>query len=217
MKAPHGAAVGFRRSVPLFLPTLAIGVAFGLVAAPMIGPVPTIVMSAVVWSGAAQFAALTTLSGGLGVAVGAGLMANGRYLPMGFAIAPSLQAPAWRRVLSGALLSDASFAIAHERRGFDIAALEGAMPVQYLGWVGGTVIGAAGTSMVADPDRLGFGAIFPVFYLGLLMPELRGSARAVVVAAVSAGVTLVLIPVTPEGVPLMAGAACALLGLRDPR
>lgn len=213
-----GARAGLRASVPVFLPTLAIGVAFGLLAAPILGTWQALAMSALVWSGTAQFAALTSLGGGAAVAAGTGLLANARYLPMGFAIAPSLHAPAWRRAISGALLADASFAIAHRRdgNGFDTAALEGAAPLQYVGWVGGTAVGVAGTALVADPSQLGFDVLFPVFYLGLLLPEVRGSTRAIVVAMLSAAVTLALIPVAPEGVPVLAGAAAALLGLRPP-
>ena len=138
---------------------------------------------------------------------------------MGFAIAPSLRGPAWRRATSGALLADASFVIAHRREsgGFDIGALRGAAPLQYLGWVGGTAIGTASASLVVDPSRFGLDALFPVFYLGLLLPEIRGAARAGLVAVTSALVTAALIPVAPEGVPVLAGAGAALIGLRRPR
>ena len=63
---------GLRASIPLALPVLAIGVSFGLLAAPLLGAIPSVVMSAVVWSGTAQFAALTILSSGGGTALAAG-------------------------------------------------------------------------------------------------------------------------------------------------
>lgn len=213
--ATAGWQTGVRASVPLFLPTLAIGLTFGLLAAPRIGGVPALAMSLLVWAGTAQFAAVSVLGGGAGVAVTTGLLANLRYLPMGFAIAPSLRAPAWRRAVSGALLADASFAMAHRRDGgFDIGILEGAAVLQYTGWVAGTALGVAGASVVSDPTELGLDALFPVFYLALLIPELRASTRPLLVAAISAGVTAALIPHTPVGVPVLAGASTALLGLR---
>ena len=214
-----GAQFGLRASVPLFLPTLAIGITFGLLAEPVIGAVPAVVMSAVVWSGTAQFAALSVLGGGAGatMAAGTGLLANARFLPMGFAIAPNLQAPVWRRAVTGALLTDASFAIAHRRRsGFDPPVLEGASPLQYVGWVGGTALGVAGSGLVTDPDRFGLTVLFPVFYLALLLPELHGSQRPTLVAVLAAALTAALIPVAPEGVPVLAGATAALVGLRRP-
>ncbi len=57
-------------------------------------------MSAMVWSGAAQFGAVSVLAGGWrrALAMGTGLLANARFLPMGFALAPSLPAVcSWRR------------------------------------------------------------------------------------------------------------------------
>jgi len=43
-----------RPSLPLAVPTAAIGLTFGLLAAPMIGTPAAVVMSAPVWSGTAQ-------------------------------------------------------------------------------------------------------------------------------------------------------------------
>ena len=117
---------GFRASTPLLLPTAAVGVSFGLLAAPVLGVLPTVIMSALVWSGTAQFAALSILSagGGTALAAGAGLLSNTRFLPMGFAIAPSMHARPLRRLLTGALLADATFAIGHRPGGrFDVAAV----------------------------------------------------------------------------------------------
>ena len=43
-----------------------------MLAAPTLGVLPTVVMSALVWSGTAQFAALGALTSGAGPAVAAG-------------------------------------------------------------------------------------------------------------------------------------------------
>lgn len=45
------ARAGLQASVPVFLPTLAIGVTFGLLATPILGSWPRLLMSALVWSG----------------------------------------------------------------------------------------------------------------------------------------------------------------------
>ena len=208
-----------RASAPLALPTAALGVTFGVLAAPIFGAVPALLMSAIVWSGAAQFGALSVLAGGGGMplAMGTGLLANARFLPMGFALAPSLHGSPLRRAGTGALMVDASFALAHRGEGrFDPVTVVWSAPLQYAGWVGGTAAGVAGASLFADPGRFGLDVLFPVFYLGLLLPELRGSSRRLVVAGMSALVALVLIPVVPEGVPVLAASATALLGLKEP-
>jgi predicted branched-subunit amino acid permease len=59
---------GIRAGLPLLLPTLALGVSFGVLAEPVMGAVAPIVMSVVVFSGAAQFASLSVLAAGGGAA-----------------------------------------------------------------------------------------------------------------------------------------------------
>jgi predicted branched-subunit amino acid permease len=215
-----GRRAGLRGSAPLLLPTAAIGLTFGLLAAQVFGAIPALVMSALVWSGTAQFAALSVVSGGgnLGLAAVTGLLANTRFLPMGFGIAPSLRGSRARNAATGALLADASFAIAHRDAGdFDISALVWSAPLQYVGWVGGTALGVAGASIAGDPGRLGLDVLFPVFYLSLLLPELRGASRAVLTAVISAAITVALTPIAPHGVPVLAASAAALIGLLRPR
>jgi predicted branched-subunit amino acid permease len=209
-----GRALGLRAGATLVLPTAAIGGTFGLLAEPVVGAVAAVVMSALVWSGTAQFASLSVLApgGGVGLAGATGLLANTRFVAMGFAIAPSLHTGPWQRVGTGVLLADASFAVAHRSGAdFDIAALRWAMPFQYVGWLGGTVAGVLGAGVV-DPTVLGLDVLFPVFYLSLLLPELD-SARTLGATLLAAGVALALVPVTPTGVPVLAAASTALIGL----
>jgi predicted branched-subunit amino acid permease len=51
---------------------------FGILAEPLLGAIPSILMSAALWSGTAQFAALSILipGGGIALAAGAALLAN---------------------------------------------------------------------------------------------------------------------------------------------
>jgi predicted branched-subunit amino acid permease len=162
---------------------------------------------------------------------------------MGFAIAPSMKGGPLRRLLTGALLADASFVIGHRGGGrFDISAIAWAAPLQYLPWIGGTVVGVVGASAIGDPARWGLDVLFPVFYLSLLLPDLfperfqdgsrrmrrrahgpggHGSRpqnlRPIIVAVLGAAITLALTPVAPPGVPVLVAAAAALIGLRAPR
>jgi predicted branched-subunit amino acid permease len=221
---------GLRDSLPLILPTAAIGVSFGILAAPILGAIPSIVMSMIVWSGTAQFGALSVLisGGGTALAAGTGLLANTRFLPMGFAIAPSMNRGPLRRLLTGALIADASFIIGHREGGrFDISAIAWAAPAQFLGWVGGTAAGALGATAVGEPTRWGIDVLFPVFYLSLLLPELfpkrmqrserPRNFRPIIVAVLAGAIALGLTPAAPPGVPVLAAAAAALIGLRAPR
>jgi predicted branched-subunit amino acid permease len=84
----------------------------------------------------------------------------------------------------------------------------------YPCWVGGTAIGVFAGDLIGDPAALGLDAIFPAFFLCLLVEgEVRPGLPSVV-AGLGALVALALIPFTPAGVPVIAASATALLGLR---
>jgi hypothetical protein len=58
---------GIRAAWPLAPPTLVLGISFGVLARPQLGAAAPIVMSAVVFSGRAQFAGLSVLGAGGGI------------------------------------------------------------------------------------------------------------------------------------------------------
>jgi predicted branched-subunit amino acid permease len=90
---------GFKAGLPIAVASILIGISFGVLAEPVMGTVAPVVMSALVFAGSAQFAALAVLAagGGAGAAIVAGVLLNARFLPMGLAIGPSLEASWWRR------------------------------------------------------------------------------------------------------------------------
>jgi len=213
---PSGMRRGARAAAPFVLPTFAIGASFGVLAEPILGATATIAMSFVVFAGAAQFAAVSVLldGGGVAAAVSAGLLINTRFLPMSLAAAPALRGGRLRRAAEAQGIIDASWAIANRGDGtFDREILLGATLPQALGWWSGTILGALGGSAISDPDALGLDAIFPAFYLALLVGELRDGS-AVAAALLGAAIALTLVPFAPPGVPVLAAAAAALLGLR---
>ena len=178
-----------------------------------LGSLAAILMSAIVFAGSAQFAAVAIVAagGGIATAVGAAALVNSRFLPMGVALAPFLPGgPVWRAA-QGQAVVDASWAMARTDDGFDRHFLFGATAVQYVTWVSGTVIGAvAGGSL--DPEKFGLDAIFPAFFLFLLIAELR-QRGGYGVALSGAGIALVLVPITPAGVPVLLASLAALAGL----
>ncbi len=207
---------GLRVGLPLVAPTFAGGFSFGVLAQPVMGSIAPVLMSLVVFSGAAQFAALTVLTAGGGAvaAIAAGMLMNARWLPMGLAMAPFLRGGRTRRVFESQAIVDASFALASRGDGtYDRDVLFGATIPQYAAWVLGTAAGVAGGSALSDPGALGLDAMFPAFFLCLLFAEARGRPR--LDAAVLGGLlALVLIPFAPAGVPVVVAAFAALIGLR---
>lgn len=208
---------GLRLGIPYSGASLLLAISFGVLAEPLMGPVAPIVMSAVVFAGSAQFAATAVLAagGGVAAAVIAGVLLNLRYAPMGIALAPSLRGGPLRRAAIGQAMIDFSWAVANRGGGrFDPSLMLGATAPSYPLWVGGTAIGVFAGDLIGNPDALGLDALFPAFFLCLLVEgELRPGLPAVV-AGLGSLIALALIPITPAGVPIIAASAAALLGLR---
>src|SRR3954453_16344384 len=208
---------GLRAGVPYAAAGFLLSLSFGVLARDAgFSVVAAIVMSAIVFAGSAQFAAVSIVSagGGPGGPVGAAALMNSRFLAMGIALGPSLPGRAHRRAAQGQTVVDASWAMANRGDGtFDRWFLFGSTAVQYVTWVAGTTGGALAGDLLGDPDKLGLDAIFPTFFLALLLAELR-DRRSRGVAAAGALIALALVPVAPAGVPVLAASAAALIGLR---
>ena len=177
-----------------------------------------IATAALVFAGSAQFAALAVVTGGgtVAAAVAAGTLMNGRFLAMGIALAPSLPGGPLKRAAQGQTVVDVSWALANRGDGtFDRWQLFGTTAPQYVTWTLGTVVGVFAGDLIGDPERFGLDAIYPTFFLALLLAELR-DPRSRTVAAVGGLIALALIPFTPAGVPVLAAAAAALLALVRP-
>jgi predicted branched-subunit amino acid permease len=215
--APYRA--GLKAGVGFGLAALLLGVSFGVLAEPLMGPVAPVVMSAVLFSGAAQFGSTAVLAAGgdAVTAIAAGTMLNARFLPMGVAAAPALRGSPLRRAVEGQAVVDASWALAVQHDGgFDRELLIGATIPQYPAWVAGTVIGVLGGGALGDPMALGLDALFPAFFLGLLAAEL-GRPRALPVALLGGAIALALTPVLPPGLPVLLASAASLIGLLGDR
>jgi len=205
-----------RRGVSFGVAVFAIAISFGVLARPVMGSVAPIVMSIVVFSGAAQFGALAILSAGgtTGAAIAAGVLLNARYLAMGLALAPSLRGRPVSRAAIAMTTVDASWAAASRGDGtFEPWYMLGASIPQYAGWVLGTVIGVLVGSALGDPRALGLDALFPAFFIALLFEEVRGRRKR---AAAGGGAltALVLTPLVPPGLPILAAAAAAFAASR---
>lgn len=208
---------GVRLGIPFAVVGFVVSLSFGVLATQAgFSRLQAIVMSMIVFAGSAQFAALAIVAagGGIGAAVAAGAMMNSRYLAMGIALAPSLAGGPGRRVLTGQVVVDSSWVLANRGDGtFDRGLLLGSSLPQYLAWVAGSVVGAFAGDIIGEPGRLGLDAIFPTFFVGLLMSELVDPRRRIA-ALLGGGVALALVPIAPPGVPVLVAAAAAIIGLR---
>ena len=210
-------ADGARRAAPLAVAVFGFGVSFGILAGAAGMPSPAaIAMSATTFAGSAQFAAVSVLAanGPVASAVVAAVLLNARYVPIGASVAPVLRGRVLRRLLEAQLVVDESWALSHLGGGrYDRRLLLGAGIALWVSWTSGTALGALGAGWLGDPELLGLDAAFPALFLALLVGQVR-SRRALVAAVLGAGIALVLVPLAPPGVPVIAAALACLLGWR---
>jgi len=219
-----GRMASFRHGVRLGLPYAVAGTmvstSFGVLGVETgLTPWQAIITSAVVFAGSAQFTAFSIVAGGggLAAALAAATLMNSRFLAMGIALAPSLPGGPLRRAVQGQPVVDASWVLANRGDGtFDRWQLFGTTAPQWVTWVGGTALGAVAGDAIGDLGRFGFDAVFPAFFVALLVSELRRrTSRPLALAG--AAIALVAVPFTPAGVPILLASFAALLALRRPR
>ena len=178
------------------------------------GTVAPVVMSVIVFSGAAQFATLAVLSAGGSVvtAIVAATLIASRFLAIGVALGPWMRGGPVRRALEGQAVVDASLILARTSDGgYGVRRLLGSTLPQFVGWTLGTLGGVLAGDAIPDPEKLGLDALFPAFFLALLWSEL-GDRGARVTAAVATLLAFVLIPLTPPGIPVVAASLAVFAG-----
>ena len=205
---------GFRAAIPYAIAGFVLSMSFGVLARDAgFTTLQAIVTSAIVFAGSAQFTALSVIAAGgsVGAAVTGAALMNSRFLPMGIALAPSLPGRALKRGAQGQAVVDSSWAMALQDDGrFDRWFMFGSTAVQYLTWTTGTVLGAFASGI--DVEKFGLDALYPTFFLALLIAELR-SGRAKGAAALGALLALALVPVAPPGIPILVASLASLIGL----
>jgi 4-azaleucine resistance transporter AzlC len=208
---------GVRAIAPISVAAFGFGVSFGVLARTAgFGWLAPIVMSATTFAGSAQFAAVSVIGDGGSVlaAVTAALLLNARYGPIGITVAPWMSGSAWSRFLRAQLVVDESWAVSAQGGGrYDPRMIVGAGLLLYAAWVGGTAVGSIAGEALGDPATLGLDAAFPALFLALLVPQIK-SRRTLAVALGGGLIALVLIPIVPPGVPIIAAGALCLVGLR---
>lgn len=185
------------------------GISFGALAvAAGLGVAKACALSALVFTGGSQFAAVAVVAAGgsAATATGNALLLGARNTAYGFVNAPILERLRLpRRMLATQLVIDETTAVANaQERGEDrFGAFLWTGISLWLCWNLGTLAGALAGERLGDPARWGLDAMFPAAFVALLAPQLRHRG-AVPAALVGAAVALVLVPVTPVGVPVLA-------------
>lgn len=205
----------------------AYGVAFGAASvAAGFSPAQTSVSSLFTFTGGSQFAIAGVVAGGgtAAAALSSGYLLGARNTLYAVRLKPLLSVRGWRVLLAALFTIDESTAMAlgQRRPSMSRVAFWWTAAAVYLFWNLATLLGAVGAQALGDPARFGLDAAIPAAFIALLAPRLRrdqaagtsGRAAAGVsrrVAIAGALIALVLVPLTPPGVPVL--AACAALAL----
>ncbi|HEY5248879.1 MAG TPA: AzlC family ABC transporter permease [Dermatophilaceae bacterium] len=211
-----------RQCLSVGVATGAYGISFGaLSVAAGLNLWQTIALSALLFSGASQFAVVGIIAaGGAGAAaVATSSLLGARNGIYGLQMSRLLRVKGLRRVPAAQLTIDESTAVAiaqpepaAQRLGFWGTGLS-----VYVLWNLTTILGAIVGNALGDPRQYGLDAAAPAAFCALLWPRLKaGDARAV--AAVAAVIALALAPHAPAGIPVLVAALAAIVaGLLPPR
>jgi 4-azaleucine resistance transporter AzlC len=199
-----GALAGARRCLPIAVGGFAIGLVFGVLAGQAgVGILEAVTMSALVFSGAAQFAALGVWDAPVPVftLVLTALVIGLRHLLMGAALSPAFsKLPRAKAFGSVYFMADENWALTMEelRRGRrDAAFLIGGGLLMFLSWTTGTFVGRTTGSFLEDPARWGLDFAFTAVFIALLAGMWRGRSKDLlpwITAAVAAVVSNYLLP-----------------------
>jgi predicted branched-subunit amino acid permease len=201
-----------RQAVSIGLAVAPFGLAFGVACTSAgLSVWQALAFSSLVFTGASQFAAVSVLSakGAALAAIAAGVLLSLRSLAYGFVMAPALRGPTWWRALASQLMIDEAMAVgtasddlAVRRYGY----LWGGCSV-FVAWNLATVAGAVLVSSGGEEliRRLGIDATIPAAFLALIWPRLADPVQRAVAAA-GAAIALVLIPLAPAGIPILAAS-----------
>lgn len=170
--------------VPVAISVAAYGLVWGMLARGAgLSPLEVVLMSGLVFAGAAQFIALdlwTTVPGALpvGALVLAALIVNLRYLLLTATLRP-LYPPGrlGRGALSMFLVSDENWAMtvaAMSRGGGSVAFLMGGGMLAYISWLSTNLVGYWLGSAIADPRAWGLDFAFTATFIALLLGMWKG-------------------------------------------
>jgi 4-azaleucine resistance transporter AzlC len=210
---------GYLIMLPLWLGAAPFGIIYAMSAlAAGLTPPQILAMSLLVFAGASQFTAVGLIAAGggpLAVTITT-LVVNARHLLLTASLMPHMRNVGfWQRLLIAAQLTDESYAVGIKRylEGRGSAAFQiGCNMSLYTCWPLSAIAGILLGSAIPDPTALGLDLVFPLTFIGLLVPLLRERAnRPVAVAALALTVAGALL-LPGSWYVLLSGAGASALG-----
>ncbi len=201
-------------AAPIAAAITVFGTIYGAGATEVASPEMTLLSSALIFSGAVQFAAVGSLLAGAGTAatVAAAVMLNSRNLLLGAALRTRVRGTRRRRSFLAWWMVDesAGLALTAERSPGRVLLITGILC--YVSWLLGTFLGVVGASLVSLEGIAA--AVFPVLFvvLAALSTTRRDIGLRAVVAALLSLLLAYAFPPLRGFAPVVAAIAAALPG-----
>ena len=206
-----------RRSLSIGIDVAIYGVSFGALGVTSgLSVGQTQALSLLMFTGASQFALVSTLaSGGTALsAIAAALLLGTRNAAYSLRMRPILDLHGPSQLLASHLTIDESTASA-------LAQLASSQRAQRLGfwstgwavfvfWNGATLLGAITATAIGNPKALGLDAAIAAGLFALVWPQITNS-QTLAVALGGSLVALVMTPVMPPGIPVLAAGVVAVI------
>ena len=209
---------GITDALPIFLGYFSVSIAFGVLAVkkgiPLWAP---LVMSLTDFSGTGQFAALDLLSSLAAFAeiACAILIINARYFLMSVSLSQKLppDIKQWQRYIIAFGNTDEVYAVAMgQTLPLNFKYILGLILCSYCGWVGGTVAGTFGGSMVPAAVSSAFGISLYAMFLAIIIPPATQS-KPITVTILLAGFISCIFYYTPGLKNLSSGWIIIISGI----
>lgn len=181
---------GAKDGLPVFFGYLAVSFSFGIAAQGVLSPVEGFLMSATNYTSAGQFAALSLIaaSAGFWEMAAAQLVINLRYSLMSCCIAQKLErgTAAGHRFFIALGLTDEVFGLSAAVKGrLSPIYVYGLMSSALPGWVLGTVLGLASSTVMPPRLMSAMGIAIYGMFIAVIFPPVRDDRRLALIIAVA--------------------------------
>lgn len=177
----------------------------------------TVLAAFAVYSATSELAYLAVRDAGgteLAAVVAAWVVAS-RFGLLALSLGARLPGGRWHRAIAAINSFDPNVAIAIQQTDARLVARAfwRVTAALMVGWWTGTVVGVFLGNVIGDADRFGLDALFPAAMLAIIGNGLRQRDGALA-ALIGGGLCLVLIPLVPAGVPIIASVVGAVIAVR---
>ena len=187
---------GVRVAIPILIGYFPAAMTFGLIAKNMdIDLVHACLMSIMVYAGASQFMALNLIESGIatGEIVIATLLMNFRHFLMSASLSSKLQEKSRFLPVIAFGITDETFAVASTReQKLSSGFLIGLESVVYSSWIAGTAVGHTLGRVLPHAIQRSLGIALYALFIAILVPAVKRSYTAAVIALLSAGCHVLL-------------------------